>query len=238
MDTKRFDKKSLKVIAHRGLSGLECENTCAAFVAAGMRSYFGVETDMHVTRDGKFVIIHDSDTGRVSDINMVVENEDFETVRSIRLRDKDGESRGDLIIPALDEYIRICKKYDKYCVLELKGEYAQEKYEEMIEIINSFDYLDHVIFISFWADNCIAVRKLLPNAKVQFLCNSVDDERLKWLTDNHLDIDIAYKSLTPELCDKLHSSGLEVNCWTVDNPEDGNRMVEMGVDYITTNILE
>ena len=52
MNTIKFDKKNVKVIAHRGVSGLERENTCASFVAAGNRSYYGIETDIHKTMDG------------------------------------------------------------------------------------------------------------------------------------------------------------------------------------------
>lgn len=53
------------MIAHRGVSGIECENTAAAFVTAGNRSYFGIETDVHRTADGQYIIIHDDDTKRV-----------------------------------------------------------------------------------------------------------------------------------------------------------------------------
>lgn len=51
MDTRKFKKNSVKVIAHRGLSGIERENTNAAFVAAGNRSYYGIETDVRRTAD-------------------------------------------------------------------------------------------------------------------------------------------------------------------------------------------
>ena len=43
MDTIKFNKANVKVVAHRGLSGLEPENTVAAFVAAGNRSYYGAD---------------------------------------------------------------------------------------------------------------------------------------------------------------------------------------------------
>jgi len=42
----------VKLIAHRGFNRYETENTCAAFVAAGNRSHFGIETDIHVTATG------------------------------------------------------------------------------------------------------------------------------------------------------------------------------------------
>lgn len=65
MDTIKFDSNAVKMIAHRGLSGIERENTCPAFVAAGNGGYFGIEADVHVTKDGKFVIIHDETTERI-----------------------------------------------------------------------------------------------------------------------------------------------------------------------------
>ena len=51
MDTIKINKKNVKMVAHRGLSGIETENTSSAFVAAGNRSYFGIECDIHVTKE-------------------------------------------------------------------------------------------------------------------------------------------------------------------------------------------
>ena len=59
MDTIKIENKTVKMVAHRGLSGIEKENTCSAFVAACNRAtYFAVETDVHRTVDGQFVIFH------------------------------------------------------------------------------------------------------------------------------------------------------------------------------------
>jgi glycerophosphoryl diester phosphodiesterase len=53
-----------------------------------------------------------------------------------------------------------------------------------------------------------------------------------------LDLDIYYKRLNKETIDLLHSKGIKVNCWTVDNKEEAEALVDMGIDFITTNILE
>lgn len=87
MDTMKIDSGSTRMIAHRGLSGLETENSIPAFVAAGNRSYYGVETDTHVTKDGRFVIIHDDTTGRVAREDIRVEESDYERVRKVALKD-------------------------------------------------------------------------------------------------------------------------------------------------------
>ena len=54
----------------------------------------------------------------------------------------------------------------------------------------------------------------------------------------NLGLDIRYTSLTGEIVERVHAAGLEVNCWTVNTKEDGEALVKLGVDYITTNILE
>ena len=87
MDTIKIKRGSTKIIAHRGLSGLETENSIPAFVAAGNRSYYGVETDAHVTKDGKFVVIHDDNTARVAWDDVNVEASRYELLRKIGLKD-------------------------------------------------------------------------------------------------------------------------------------------------------
>ena len=57
MNTIKIDKKNCKINAHRGMSGIEKENTCAAFIVAGNSSVFGIETDVHLTKDGKFIFV-------------------------------------------------------------------------------------------------------------------------------------------------------------------------------------
>ena len=72
----------------------------------------------------------------------------------------------------------------------------------------------------------------------QFLIKEWDDKVLKALETYNLGIDIYYKSATPENVQKVHALGQEYNVWTVNEAVDGEALVEMGVDYITTNILE
>ena len=164
MDTIKMNSRSVRMIAHRGVSGLERENTCAAFVAAGNRSYFGIETDVHQT------------TTRVTGRELTVEETDFDSLRQLRLLDIINDMpRADLCLPSPEEYISICKKYEKTAVLELKNPMSPETVK------------------AFWTQ--------LPPAA----------------TWDH---------------------GIEVNVWTVNTPEEAEKLIGMGVDYITSNLLE
>jgi len=242
MNTIKLNKQgtNVKMIAHRGLSGLEQENTCAAFVAAGNReTYWGIETDIHCTADGKFVIFHDDTTGRVSGVEMTVEETDFDTLRSLRLLDKNADgSRWDLVLPTLEEYISVCKKYEKVAVLELKNPMPEEAVCQIIRAVEAMDYTEHMLVISFSFDNMVFLRKHFPNQNAQFLLSAWDDKWLPELKEYNLGLDIRHTAVTAQLVEKIHAIGQEVNCWTVDNPADAFRVLQCGVDYITTNILE
>lgn len=242
MDTTKINRANVKMVAHRGLSGIERENTCPAFIAAANRSYYGIETDVHVTADGEFVIIHDDSTNRVSGerINLNVEKVSYSELSEIVLPDKDGSlHRTDIRIPKLSEYVSICKKYGKVCVLELKNRFDPEDIERLITAIDELGYSDGVIYISFSFENCLELRKLLPEASIQWLTGEeITPEVIDRLVSCKLDLDVYYKELTPDIVRSLHDAGIKINCWTCDSKTDAERLVEMGVDFITSNILE
>ena len=74
--------------------------------------------------------------------------------------------------------------------------------------------------------------------QAQFLISSVPDWLLDTLQKYRLDLDIKHTVLTREYVEALHAAGIKVNTWTVNTPEDAQRVIDMGVDFITTNILE
>lgn len=239
MDTVKIEKKNVKLIAHRGLSGLEAENTCSAFVAAANRSFYGIECDIWKTADGKLVINHDNNLLRVAGENISVETVSLAVTQSVVHFDIDGKKgRVDLISPTLQDYISICKRYRKHSVIELKSSFTDEEIKQIIDILKDYDYLDNVTFISFIYENLLKVRKLLPEHSVQFLFNKVTDEIIHKLIKDKFDVDIDYVALNKDNIKIFHDAGLKVNCWIVDNAETAEKLIEMGVDFITTDILE
>lgn len=229
------------MIAHRGLSGIERENTNAAFVAAGNRSYYGIETDVHKTADGQFIIIHDEQTGRVSEgaFDIDIEQQPYYAVADMCLPDRSGRMRQDLKIPLLSEYIRICKQYEKVCVLELKNAFSKKDVAKIIDIIREENYLENVIFISFVLENCIFIRELLPQQPVQWLlAEQITEKIIDTLCQYHFDIDSYYECLDRKTIAALHERGILVNGWTCDDPAAAATLIDAGIDFITSNILE
>lgn len=238
MNTIKFEKKNSKVIAHRGLSGIELENSIAAFVAAGNRSYYGIETDVHVTKDGKFVVFHDDKTNRVGDVDVVIEESTYDELKKVKLGENNGTLRRDLVIPDLLDYIRICKKYEKVAVLELKNRIELKYIIQIIDIIKKEKYLEKTIFISFSYDNLVDIKTLIPKQEVQFLVKEWNKDYLDMLTKYNMGLDIYYKNVEKKLIDTLKRNGIKVNCWTCDDKKYAQKLESLGVDYITSNILE
>lgn len=165
----------------------------------------------------------------------------MEELRAIVLKGKDGSTRRfDLRIPTVEEYIGICKAYDKTPVLELKNRFKKEDIARLCERIAAMEYLDRVIFISFTYENLVDLRELYPDQPAQFLtCNREDmDWLIGFLAQNRLDIDVQWGVVDEAFMQKCHAAGLKVNCWTVDHPDDAKRLIALGVDFITSNILE
>ena len=170
MNTILIDKKGCKMIAHRGVSGLEKENTCAAFVAAGVKRYYGIETAVHVPADGKYLNFHDDNMNIIAGVDIDIEKSIDDRLEAVRMCDTDGRTlRSDLVIPTLADYISVCRKYDMVAVLELKYRMEEKHIAGIARRIDDMGWLEKTTFISFSAENLIALRGLYPNESIQFL---------------------------------------------------------------------
>ncbi len=239
-DVKNFKNKGeVQMIAHRGLSGLKMENTLPAFEEAGKRSYYGIETDVHVTKDGKFIITHDDDLKRIAGLDLVIEETTFEELRALRFKDINGTSEEkNLYLPSLEEYINICKKYNKQAILELKNEMTKELVWEIAESIKAQGWYDRTTFISFSGNNLVWLREKYSDASAQFLTEKYTEEDMQFMLKHKLDGDFCWAYLKRSTVKRMHEAGLKVNVWTVNGVACARLMKAYGVDYITSNILE
>ncbi|MBQ9545326.1 MAG: hypothetical protein IJV00_09385 [Clostridia bacterium] len=232
-------KKKTKLIAHRGLCAAETENTVAAFIAAANRSYWGIETDVRLTSDGKFVLMHDDHTGRLSEKDLVISQTPFDTIRQIVLKDKNGcNDRADLGIPTLAEYISICRAYGKKSVLEIKGRFPTDKLEEMKCLIEDMGQLGDTVFISFEMANLDGLRKMLPDHPMQFLSYKAPGSLIDELSSKGFGLDIHYPAADRALVKALKKAGVELNCWTVNDPSVLHKLISLGAEYLTTENFE
>lgn len=238
MDTVKISRGQTHMIAHRGLSGLEKENTAAAFVAAANRSYYGIETDVHITSDGRFILHHDATVRDPAGASYRIAKTPFDTLRRICFA-QDGVVRADLRMPLLEEYLMICRKYGKVAVVELKEAWSTSELERILQAVGQMKMLSATVFISFAWENVVSLRALSPNVAIQFLWDAPIDEKLvERLREYHFGLDVAYRRLNAENTALLQNNGIEINAWTCDDPKRAEQLAIWGVNEITTNILE
>lgn len=237
---KLENKGHTRIIAHRGLCGLEPENTNAAFIAAGNRSFYGIEADVHKTADGKYVIMHDANTLRMSGDDIEIAKATYETLRSLRLKQKDGKrGRTDLRIPSLEEYVSICKYYGKKAILELKDDFTADDVDEICRTVERIGHMEDTVFISFKLNNLLLLKERNPEQPAQYLVEKpIDDALIQEMAQRKMGIDARQDLYTEEIMRKCRAAGVETNAWTVNNPDMARKLMDWGIDYITTNILE
>ena len=230
-------KRSVKMIAHMGYHEECMPNTVEAFIAAGERSYYGIESDVRITADGEFVMFHDASVSDADGNSYVIRETNWEILKDIYLTD-DGVAT-EYRLPLVEDYIKVCKDYGKVPVLELKDIHTKEEFELLFSKIDSVGYLSETVFISFFWDNCVLLRELLSDNTIMYLSEEqFRIELIDQLAEYRIDLDINRNKFWRPHLEQLHLSGIKVGVWTCDDPEETEKLISWGVDYVTTNVLE
>ena len=233
--------KNIKMVAHRGLSGIEVENTMDAFQLATKYPYFGIETDIHVTLDGKYIVHHDDSLMRLCDLDIIIENSLYEDLRKVKIKNKDSSYTKDIFLPSLEEYITVCRDSGKVSVLELKNTMDEANVIEIVNIVKKLNHYEKTIFISFSKENIILLTKNFKDINCQFLSVVDTDEKKKEVLDFAItykcDLDLHFGAITKEFVHECHKNNILLNVWTVGDQIVANNLIEYGVDFITSNIL-
>ena len=225
-------------IAHRGKHDKYFENTLNAFREAAKGDFFGIETDIHLTKDNYWVVHHDPDF--LSDgTKYVIAEMNKDDVIKLHLDNEQNDEEA--YIPLFEDYLKICKESGKRPIIEIKPKNPKAKYlKKLVKYIDEYMGVDNVHFIAFYPWPLIKLRnRYHQKVHLQMLLEEGHYMTLyKWAKFYKMDIDIEDKLLTTGLVDIFHKKNLKVNCWTVDDPEMLRKLEDWGVDYITTNVFD
>ena len=127
----RLLNSSTKFIAHRGLSSEAPENTLLAFDKAGQAGFWGIETDIRKTNDGKFILLHDATFSRMCGVNKKPEDMTLDEIRELNIitgnnYDLYKNDQRATKIPTLEEYLNVCLQYNMVPVIEIKMSYDHD----------------------------------------------------------------------------------------------------------------
>lgn len=226
--------------AHRGLSNRYPENTVLAFREAGkVPCYFGMETDVQMTKDGVLVCMHDytidrttNGTGKVSDYTWK-ELRKFWIDGGTGWNDKYAKK---LRIPTFKEYLKVCKKANLVPYVELKL-LTPEGIKKTIEMLHDMGFEGKYVLTSFkWSYLKEAAK--YSNAPLEFMHKRYTPEVVDKLkgVKNAVVRPMARRT-TKELVDYCHSLGFIVECYGLPmrDAEYVDKLRSWGVKGGTTN---
>ncbi len=124
------------LIAHRGFRAVAPENTLPAFEEAGKAGFTGAECDTYRTKDGVWVISHDSHTYRMMDQHAFVEKKTYDELLTYNTDNGVNiDQYPNLKICTLEDYLKTCVQYNMTAVIELKGKNNTEHYDEIMKLV-------------------------------------------------------------------------------------------------------
>ena len=220
-------------IGHRGANGYEPENTLVSFQKALDMSVDGIELDVHLSADGNLIVIHDETIDRTTNGKGFVNQLTLTELKSFRINTT-------LAIPTLEEVFYLV---DKKCFIniELKNHETAEKVVELIERYiaeKNWKYADFIVSSFDW--NTLQQVRFL-NDKIPIGVLTETDLELafsfaKFMKAESINPD--FQLLTFEKTVEFQKKGIKVFPWTVNNPEDIQKIKAMKVDGIITDFID
>lgn len=225
-------------IAHRGFSGRYPENTMLAFNRAIQAGCDAIELDVHLSKDGKVVIIHDERLDRTTSGGGFVR--DY-TLKQLQRLDAYGKFRGKFerqSIPSLREYFTLVSQFPLLTNIELKNSvyYYPWLEEKVIELVREFKLEDRVIFSSFNNASIMKCRGLAPEVFAGFLCEKPLDNPGEYARCFGVQyVHPNFARLKRRQIKDCKQNGIGINAWTINSESEMKKAIKLGLDGIITN---
>lgn len=225
------------IIAHRGASGSAPENTLASFRSAMDIGADFIELDIHLSKDGELIVMHDETVTRTTNGKGKIRNLTLEQIKSLDAGSWFGDKFKGLVVPTLDEVFQLSGGKIKL-LIEVKG--SSRKYpgieKKLVETIYKYYAKDWCIVQSFDDEILKNISQLDPSIVLHQLIVGrifppVIPEFIRAVNPNH-------HFVSGKKIEKIHSQGKKIFVWTVNEEKRMGKLISMEVDGIITNYPE
>lgn len=227
--------------AHRGRSAVYPQNTVRAFEAAGKQPFvYGIETDVHITKDGVPVCFHDATldalttgTGVIADYTLA-EVQEFVYDNTAGADLYPGET-----IPKLEDYLKVCRKYGKVPYIEVKF-VKVEQVPLLLQTVRRMGFEDRCIFTGFSWPSLAEIRRLTDGyfLEAMFTEGTTLEKAMDTVRDcAGVALRFYCGDVTEELVNAAHEHGYLVDAWglAVGDRAMLERLIDAGAEGCTCN---
>lgn len=228
--------------AHRGLSELYPENTILSFDKAMMAGAEAVEFDVHKTKDGELVVIHDENIKRTFNGNGLIKDFTLAELKNFKCKNPEFESSKLCKLPTLNEVLEILKSGKLFINIELKTDLIHYDNIEIdvLSAIKKYNLQSKVLLSSFNPKSLEILRELDNSIKLGVLFGDNKMNMLDFaLKVNAYSINPDVYLVDTALINYAHENELKVFTYTINKPSIASNLEKIGCDGIfTDNILK
>lgn len=230
-----LSQAQVQFVAHRGESSRAPENTLAAFKLAWELNADGAELDIHLSKDHRIMVIHDGNTKRTTGKDFEIKDTDSKQIRKLDAGSFNDSTFRNEKIPFLEEVIKTIPQGKKLFV-EIKC--PSDVLQWLKKLVQKSGKKDQLVFIGFDWQTMVDTKHVFPQNKCYWLCSTKKEllDRMDKTAVEGIDgLDLYSPVIDEDLMSKARQLKLEVLAWTVDDPQEAKRLINLGVKGITTN---
>ena len=239
------DKPATLLAAHRGGSLLWPENSLLAFRNAVALGADFIEFDVHLSRDGEVVVVHDPTLDRTTSGSGPVKDRTVAELKALRLKDRAGALTEETV-PTLDEVAAVAAKGKRRMLLEIKVDASRARYpgieEKVLAILDRHGMAGSTVVMAFEAPTWRRVRELRPDVATCALYSArmlgrtslaaeletLRSAGVRFIGVEHTAVDAAAVA-------QARAAGIGIGAWTVNDVAGMKRQIDAGAAILITD---
>ena len=222
---------SVKVIAHRAGGTDAPENTIKGIETAYEEKAFGSEIDIQRTKDGYYIVNHDTTFERLSHVKKKPQDMTLAEIKELRVQDPNYPDSPQPIA-TIEEMLDATKGKVKLFI-ELKGSTADiQMAEDTIRLMRERDMLDECVLISLKYDLIAYIEDNYPEIETGYLTFASFGDTASLKCDY---LGLEEESASSAVIARIHEQNKKVMVWTVNTPESQKYFLKRNVDAIITD---
>lgn len=230
------------VVAHRGGADLWPENSLAAFESALAFGFRDFEIDVHGTREGKLVVVHDATVDRTTDGRGRIRDFSLEELRRFKLVGTDGEP-----VPLLADVLSLFKKSGARAIVEVKFAGDLPEHDDLcralVSEITRAGMADEVTISAFHWESLATLRAVSPTIGITAVVSArgvssrggIEAVAADAAALGAEDLALEWTAATSYFVDVVHRSGMRLGVWTPNEADAIRQLAELGIDWIITD---
>lgn len=228
------ETKQVFVTGHRGASGLAPENTISSMLKAIEAGADFSELDVQETSDGVLILLHDPSLKRTTGLEKNIWEIDYAALKGIDAGAWFAPEFKGEPIPTLSAVIDTVRGKMKLNIeLKMNG-HEKHLVEKVAGLITQKNFISQCIVTSFDFAAIDRIKEINKNIRAGYIFNKMPEEVDIFAAGVDL-LSVKYTLVDRDFVEKAHANNKEVHVYTVDDPQDMQRMIAFGVDNIITD---